>query len=172
MDGDEFPLVCPLGTVLRAKYRLDRVLGAVAMSVVYAATHRNQKRFAIKMLRTELASHSDVRGCFLTEAYAANSVGHPGAVAILDDDTSETGAAFLVMELLEGESVERVWNRSGRKLPVGAALAIVHELMNVLAAAHAKVSCTATSSRPTSLLRMRVTSRCSISVPLSFAMRP
>ena len=138
MDGDEIPLVCPIGTVLRAKYRLDRVLGVGGMAVVYAATHRNQKRFAIKMLRSEIAARSDVRARFLREGYAANSVDHPGAVAVLDDDLSESGAAFLVMELLDGESVERIWENSGRKLPLGAALAIAHQLADVLVAAHAK----------------------------------
>jgi serine/threonine-protein kinase len=108
------------------------------MAVVYAATHRNQKRFAIKMLHADLSSRQDVCARFLREGYAANTVDHPGAVAVLDDDISENGVAFLVMELLDGESVERIWAKSGHKIPVGPALAIVHQLMEILAAAHAK----------------------------------
>jgi serine/threonine-protein kinase len=108
------------------------------MAVVYAATHRNQKRFAIKMLHPELSSRQDVRARFLREGYAANTVDHPGAVAVLDDDISESGVAFLVMELLDGDSVERIWAKSGHKIPVGPALAVVHQLMDILAAAHAK----------------------------------
>ncbi|MGA2448497.1 MAG: serine/threonine-protein kinase [Polyangiaceae bacterium] len=138
LDSDEFHRVCPVGTVLRGKYRLDRVLGIGGMAVVYAATHRNQKRFAVKILHTELSLRQDIRARFLREGYAANTVDHPGAVTVLDDDVTEDGAAFLVMELLEGESVERLWENRGRKLPAGAALTVAHQLMDVLAAAHAK----------------------------------
>ena len=138
LDSDEIQLVCPLGTVLRGKYRLDRVLGIGGMAVVYAATHRNQKRFAVKVLHTELSMRQDIRARFLREGYAANTVDHPGAVAVLDDDVSEDGAAFLVMELLEGASVEHLWEKHGYTLPVGAALTIAHQLMEILAAAHAK----------------------------------
>jgi serine/threonine-protein kinase len=39
-----------LGSTLRGKYRLERILGIGGMAVVYAVTHRNQKQFAVKML--------------------------------------------------------------------------------------------------------------------------
>src|SRR5580692_7221435 len=95
-----------IGTVLRGKYRIDRVLGVGGMAVVYAATHRNKKRFALKMLHPELSTREDIRTRFLREGYVANSVEHPGAVAVMDDDVAEDGAAFLVMELLDGVGVE------------------------------------------------------------------
>src|SRR5450755_3669237 len=91
-----------LGTVLLGKYRLDRVLGVGGMAVVYKATHRNQAEFAIKMLHPELSFNEDIRTRFLREGYAANSVKHPGSVRVVDDDVAEDGAAFLVMELLDG----------------------------------------------------------------------
>src|SRR5580700_3347270 len=100
-----------LGTTLRGKYRLERVLGIGGMAVVYAATHRNQKQFAVKMLHAELSIREGIRARFLREGYAANSVKHPGAVAVMDDDVAEDGAAFLVMEMLEGSSVEEIWNK-------------------------------------------------------------
>lgn len=127
-----------LGTVLRGKYRLDRVLGVGGMAVVYAATHRNQKQFAVKVLHTELSLNGDVRARFLREGYAANSVKHLGALAVLDDDTAEDGAAFLVMELLEGASIEELWEQSHSKLPLAPVLAIAHQVLDVLGAAHAK----------------------------------
>jgi len=108
------------------------------MAVVYEATHRNKKRFAVKMLRPELSTVSDVRTRFLREGYVANSVDHPGVVAVLDDDVTEDGCAFLVMELLDGESVDRIAERRGEKLPLEAVLAIAHGLCDVLVAAHAK----------------------------------
>ena len=127
-----------LGTVLRGKYRLDRVLGIGGMAVVYAATHRNQKQFAVKMLHPELSIRAGISARFLREGYVANSVKHPGAVAVLDDDVAEDGAAFLVMELLEGDAVDRLWESAGRRLPARIVLAIGHQLLDVLAAAHAK----------------------------------
>jgi serine/threonine-protein kinase len=127
-----------LGKVLRGKYRLDRVLGLGGMAAVYAATHRNKKRFAIKMLHPELSIREQVRTRFLREGYVANSVEHPGAVAVLDDDVAEDGTAFIVMELLEGETVDQLWARHAKKLPLGLAVSIGDALLDVLSAAHAK----------------------------------
>src|SRR5580700_9948311 len=127
-----------IGKVLRGKYRLDRVLGIGGMAVVYAATHRNKKRFAIKMLHPELSMRENVRTRFLREGYVANSVDHPGAVAVLDDDVAEDGSAFIVMELLEGAPVDEVAARHGRRLPLGLVLSIGDALLDVLVAAHGK----------------------------------
>jgi serine/threonine-protein kinase len=126
-----------LGFTLRGKYRLDRVLGVGGMASVYVATHRNQKQFAVKMLHPELSIREDIRTRFVREGYAANSLHHPGAVAVLDDDVAEDGSAFLVMELLEGAEVEALW-RSVAPVPLAASLAVIDQLLDVLAAAHAK----------------------------------
>jgi len=125
-----------LGQVLKAKYTLDRVLGVGGMGAVYAATHRNRKRFAVKVLHPELSCVESIRTRFLREGYVANSVNHPGAVAVLDDDISEDGSAFLVMELLDGASFEAVWEASGRSLPLATLLAWLEQVLDVLAAAH------------------------------------
>jgi eukaryotic-like serine/threonine-protein kinase len=127
-----------LGRTLRGKYHLDAVLGIGGMGAVYAATHRNTKRFAVKMLHPDLSIHEDIRRRFLREGYAANSVDHPGTVAVLDDDVAEDGSAFLVMELLEGAGVDSLWTHCGGKMPPSVAVAIVDRLLDVLSAAHAK----------------------------------
>jgi serine/threonine-protein kinase len=126
-----------VGMTLRGKYRLDRVLGVGGMAAVYAATHRNQKQFAVKMLHPELSLREDIRTRFIREGYAANSLKHAGAVAVLDDDVAEDGSAFLVMELLEGAEVEALW-RSAAPVPLGASLAVIDQLLDVLVAAHSK----------------------------------
>jgi eukaryotic-like serine/threonine-protein kinase len=107
------------------------------MATVYAATHRNRKRFAVKMLHTEYSVRSDVRSRFVREGYVANSVPHPGVVSVLDDDVDETGAAFLVMELLDGVTVDALYTCGG-PIPVREALGIIHQLLEVLEAAHEK----------------------------------
>jgi serine/threonine-protein kinase len=125
-----------VGQVLRGKYRIDRVIGVGGMAAVYAATHRNQKTFAVKVLHRELSFNDDIRNRFLREGYAANSVRHPGAVAVLDDDVAEDGAAFLVMELLDGSSVEGLLEQHGGRLAAAYVLGIGHQLLDTLAAAH------------------------------------
>src|SRR6516164_9464617 len=95
-----------VGQVLREKWRLDVLLGVGGMASVYAATHRNGSRVAIKMLHQELSIIPEVRSRFLREGYVANSVGHDGAVRIIDDDTAADGSLFLVTELLDGETLE------------------------------------------------------------------
>ncbi len=126
-----------VGTILKEKYRVDRVLGVGGMAVVYVVTHRNKKRFALKMLHPELSHRADIRARFKREGYAANSVEHPGVVSVIDDDVADDGAAFLVMELLDGVSVEQLVEQTGR-VSLEAACAIVHELLHVLAVAHEK----------------------------------
>jgi serine/threonine-protein kinase len=125
-----------VGTVLGGKYHLDRVLGVGGMAVVYAATHRNRKKFAVKVLHAELSVRRDLRARFLREGYVANSVDHPGVVAVLDDDVDADGSAFLVMELLEGATIDALVSRLNGRLPVREALAVAHQLLDVLAVAH------------------------------------
>lgn len=127
-----------VGRVLLGKYRLDRVLGVGGMASVYLATHRNNKQFALKMLHPEISMRENIRTRFLREGYVANSVKHPGAVAVMDDDVAEDGSAFLVMELLEGAPVDELWHRAGKRLPLGVVMAIADALLDVLAAAHAR----------------------------------
>ncbi len=106
------------------------------MGAVYVATHRNGRQAAIKVLLPKYASDPEVRRRFLREGYVANKIGHPGAVAILDDDLSEDGEPYLVMELLEGESLSGWLARVGGRLPVAEVLAIAGQVLEVLVAAH------------------------------------
>jgi serine/threonine protein kinase len=127
-----------VGTVLCEKWRLERMLGIGGMAAVYAAVHRNQNRVAIKMLHAEHSIDANVRGRFLREGYVANTVDHPGTVRVFDDDITSDGAAFLVMELLHGETLEERADRKGGKLPTGEALVLIDQLLDVLVAAHDK----------------------------------
>jgi serine/threonine-protein kinase len=127
-----------IGTTLNGKYRIDRLLGIGGMAAVYAATHRNNKRVAVKVLHPELSVHSGLRTRFMREGYVANTLDHPGAVAVLDDDVAEDGAAFLVMELLDGETFAEACDRLGGKLALRAVLAMAHQVLDVLVAAEAK----------------------------------
>jgi serine/threonine protein kinase len=127
-----------VGSLLKDKYRLDRVLGIGGMAAVYAATHRNQKQFAVKVLHPELSWVEDIRSRFLREGYVANSVRHPGTVSVLDDDVTEDGSAFLVMELLDGVELDQLWQQHGQRLTLAVSLAVGEQLLAVLEAAHAR----------------------------------
>ena len=139
-DPPDDDLICRclarVGQVVKDKWHLDKLLGVGGMAAVYEATHRNASRAAVKMLHVELSLNKAVRTRFLREGYVANTVGHPGAVRILDDDMAEDGSVFLVMELLEGETLTARINRLRRPLPVDEVLGIAEELLDVLEAAH------------------------------------
>jgi serine/threonine-protein kinase len=125
-----------IGSIIKDKWQLDGLLGVGGMACVYAATHRNKKRAALKMLHRELSSDPAIRERFLREGYLANSVGHRGAVTVDDDDVAEDGSAFIVMELLDGETLEQRWRRKGRSLPLEEVLAVADQVLDTLAAAH------------------------------------
>jgi eukaryotic-like serine/threonine-protein kinase len=127
-----------IGSVIRDKWRLDRLLGVGGMASVYAATHRNKKRAAVKMLHREYSTDSAIRERFLREGYLANSVGHRGVVTVDDDDIAEDGTAYIVMELLDGETLEQRWRRKDHRLPVEETLAVADQVLDALAAAHEK----------------------------------
>ena len=123
-----------VGTVLGGKWTLDALIGMGGMASVYAATHRNGRRAAIKLLNTEFSGVATVRERFLREGYVANHIGHPGVVSILDDDTTDSGQVFLVMELLEGDSfLDRIRNRT---LTAAQVVFIGAQVLEPLATAH------------------------------------
>ncbi|MDB5216238.1 MAG: Periplasmic thiol:disulfide interchange protein DsbA [Myxococcaceae bacterium] len=127
-----------VGRTLCQRYTLERVVGVGGTAAVYAGTHRNGNRVAIKVLHTELSASKEVREQFVREAYVANKVEHAGAVRILDDDTTEDGLVFLVMDLLEGQTLEEMIAKEGGRLSASELVPLSCQLLDVLAAAHAK----------------------------------
>ena len=128
-----------MGTVLNDKWTLERLVGVGGMAAVYAGRHRNGARAAVKVLHPELARYKDVRERFQREGYAANKVNHPGVVKVLDDDVvsggADAGIPYLVMELLEGESLQ---DRLERGVSFGERefLDLASDVLEVLQAAH------------------------------------
>ena len=141
MEGED-PLVSQcrgrVGRLVSGKWRLDALIGVGGMAAVYMATHRNGSMSAVKILHDEVALHSEIRERFLREAYIANKVNHPGTVKVLDDDKDESGAPYIVMELLRGESIEGRATRAGGRLTIGETLDILDQTLAVLEAAHAQ----------------------------------
>ncbi|HRG99143.1 MAG TPA: serine/threonine-protein kinase, partial [Polyangiaceae bacterium] len=126
-----------LGDTL-GRYTLTGVLGVGGMATVYKAVHRNGDKVALKLLHPHFATREDVRARFVQEAYTANKVAHPGAVRVIDDDVAPDGSAFMVMDLLEGETLDAWQTRDGPMLPAEAVFDVVHQVLDVLVHAHAR----------------------------------
>jgi serine/threonine protein kinase len=125
-----------IGNVISGKWRVDAMLGAGAMAKVYAATHRNGARVALKILHESFARHPDVCERLLAEGHVTNAVKHPGIVRVLDDGLTEDGCVFLVMDLLDGRTLEALrWARGGR-LMIDEALDVADALLSALEAVH------------------------------------
>ena len=127
-----------VGTTLRGKWRLERILGVGGMGAVYEARHRNGMRGAVKVLDSSLAREQDCRERFLREGRIANEVDHVGAVRVLDDDETDDGSAFLVMELLDGVTLEQLAMMRGGTLAPEETVRYAAQVLDTLAAAHAR----------------------------------
>jgi Protein kinase domain len=124
------------GAVLNATYRVERHLRSGAMGAVYEARHtRTGQRVAIKTLLSGATLTERALRRFAREARAASALGHPGIVRVLDFDVSSDGTHFLVMELLEGETLEDRLARRGH-LPWSDAIVIARQVGAALSVAH------------------------------------
>ncbi|WP_437303241.1 protein kinase domain-containing protein [Sorangium sp. So ce388] len=127
-----------VGTVLNGAWRLDALIGLGGMAAVYAATHHAGARVAIKLLHPERARDKVDRARFLREKAIADTVDHPGIASVLADDVTEDGSPFLVMDLLDGETLLQRWKAQKGPLPPAEVLALSDQILDVLAAAHEK----------------------------------
>lgn len=127
-----------VGRVLSEKWRLDRLLGVGGMAAVYAATHRNGARAAIKLFPFSVTTSAVIAERFLREGYLANKIGHPAVVRVLDDHIDHQNEyAYLVMELLYGRTARQSVERYGTMTPLEA-IELMIELCDCLEVAHAK----------------------------------
>jgi serine/threonine protein kinase len=127
------------GELLKGKYELAERLGVGGMGEVYRARNLLVDRWvAIKLLHRELAGDPHVIERFMREAKASNVVRHRNIVDVLDIDTAEDGAMFIVEEYLEGEDLSaRLAAEQGRLEPK-AALDLLIPVCEAVGAAHAK----------------------------------
>jgi len=125
-----------LGTRL-GNYALKAIIGRGGMGVVYQATHIYiRKNVAVKVLYRHLFDNPDAKQRFLHEAQAASLIDHPNVVNVTDFGESPDGTVFLVMNLVEGESMEQLLRRE-HTLPLFRALVILGQAARAVGAAHA-----------------------------------
>jgi serine/threonine-protein kinase len=124
------------GTVLGGAYQIEEPLGEGAMGAVHAARHlRTGRRYAVKTMLAGADAGEDALRRFEREATAASALGHPGIVQVHDFNVTPEGLFYLVMDLLEGETLEQRLERVGA-LPWAEARRVAVELCAALGAAH------------------------------------
>jgi serine/threonine-protein kinase len=125
-----------VATLARGRYRLEGVLGAGGMAVVYRA-HDDElhREVAVKVLAEHLAEDAGFRARFLREARLAARLSHPNVVGVFDAG-EDGGRPFIVMELVHGETLAELLLRR-RRLDAGEAVRLGRQAAAGLAAAHA-----------------------------------
>lgn len=126
------------GALLGDKYRLDRLVGRGAMGEVWLATHVTLKqKVAIKLILAEYARVAEARARFAREAKAAARLRSQHVVRVYDDGETPWGAPYIVMEYLEGETLEQRLERE-RRVPLDEAVLITSHVARALTSAHAQ----------------------------------
>src|SRR4051812_38505534 len=108
------------------------------MGAVYLAEHPGiGRRVAVKVLHKNYTRDEHLLARFLNEARAANAIRHPNIIEILDSGMLADGTPFLVMELLEGDSLGTRLRQTGA-MPIATAVDFAYQTTSTLGAAHAK----------------------------------
>ncbi|HNI58407.1 MAG TPA: protein kinase [Pseudomonadota bacterium] len=124
--------------VFGGKYVLGEPLGYGHMSEVYVATQAGiGRRVALKLLRSEHRQSAEMRKRFEREAQIASSLDHPNAVTIFDSGHTSDGQSYIAMELLGGETLDRLIQREA-PMPLLRALELLIPAVRALAAAHTR----------------------------------
>ncbi len=127
-------MIVDRGTKL-GPYEIIEPLGAGGMGEVYKGQDTRLNRFvAIKMLRPECVSDEERKQRFIHEAKAASALNHPNIVTIYDI-CSESGRDFLVMEYVQGKTLDALIRRTGMRF--NELLKIAVQVADGLSAAHA-----------------------------------
>src|ERR1700730_8715466 len=131
-----------VGTFLD-RYEIDAEIGRGAMGVVYRAQDPKLDRAVaiqpVSLLGLEPDAEQEYRERFVVEARAAGRLSHAGIVTIFDvREEAETRAPYLVMEYIEGQSLQKLLSRENRTLPLSTTLHLIQEVAEALHYAHAQ----------------------------------
>jgi serine/threonine protein kinase len=133
------------GTVLKERFVLEQIIGRGGMGTVYRARDIRKEEaqdrhpyVAVKVLNEDFRQHPESFKALQREAKKSQSLAHPN-VAFVHDFDRDGAIVFLVMELLDGESLETlIRDRAGRGLPLPEVLRMVRGAGAALAYAHQK----------------------------------
>jgi eukaryotic-like serine/threonine-protein kinase len=123
-----------LGRVLDDRYRITERLGEGGMGAVFVAEHlKLRKQVALKMIRAELAGNGEVAARFAREAMTIAQFEHPHVASAIDYGTLPEGGAYLVMQLVRGQSLRDLLERG--RLPWPTACELLAQVADALSAA-------------------------------------
>ena len=123
-------------TVLDGQYQMEALLGKGGMGAVYRARHiLLGDRVAIKVLPPEVRTNAEWLRRFRREGQAARRFRHPNSVTVYDLRTAADGTIYMVMEYVEGHTLDHELKTRGRLTPAEA-LEVLTPIMSVLDTAH------------------------------------
>src|SRR5688572_739286 len=123
-------------TVLDGQYQMEALLGKGGMGAVYRARHiLLGDRVAIKVLPPEVRTNAEWLRRFRREGQAARRFRHPNSVTVYDLRTAADGTIYMVMEYVEGHTLDHELKTRGR-FTAAEALEILTPIMSVLDTAH------------------------------------
>lgn len=127
-----------IGTVLVGRYLIEKKLGQGGMGVVYLGRDQRllDKPIVVKILQGEFAANDWVVRKFLQEKEALARANHPGIVGILDAGELPGGNPFIVMEFIDGITLEAAMTTKG--MPLQRTGCLIKQIGSALAAAHEK----------------------------------
>jgi len=118
-------------------YQIVRLVGEGGFGEVYEAWNQFlQRRAAIKVLHTGMLDDPELVRRFLNEARAASAIRHPNIIEVLDAGVTPEGEPYILMEFLEGDSLQKLLQQQGR-MPVSMVQEIARQAGSALSAAHA-----------------------------------
>ncbi|HVR18626.1 MAG TPA: protein kinase, partial [Polyangiaceae bacterium] len=124
-----------IGTTIAGRYLIEAAVGEGGMATVYQARHKLVDRScAVKIMNAALAKNEVIRERFRREAKAAQKLAHPNIIEIFDQGELPDGSLYLVMELLDGETLADVVVRG--KVSLERTLPIAIQIARALARAH------------------------------------
>jgi eukaryotic-like serine/threonine-protein kinase len=127
------------GRVLDGQYEIEAFIAEGGMGAVFRARHQLLgDRVAIKILPPEMRRNAEWLTRFQREGQAARRFRHPNAVVVHDLRTSLEGEVYLVMEYVEGRTLDAEVRARGGRLAPAESLKIIEQVASVLDAAHAQ----------------------------------
>ena len=130
-QSSDDPLV---GQTIDDRYIIEGLLGEGGMGVVYSAKHAKLgRRYAVKVLRRELADDTEILSRFMTEARAASEIGNRHITDVVDFGTMPDGSTYFAMEYLDGQSLTQIIEQRPDPRRIAN---IAHQVTNGLGAAH------------------------------------